>query len=79
MTTQAIEQMCHDAMARIKSTINRSAGQHARHIEREHARSMNFLLGHASPFAIHGKHGVVVYVTSRKALAEWNANPGAKA
>lgn len=41
----AIDTQCTDAMARITSHINRSAGQHARAIKRAFAASQNRLHG----------------------------------
>jgi hypothetical protein len=66
MSTQpTIAQQCEAAMARIRSSINRSAGQHQRAMERQFACSMNAMLGEDSPFCVHGPAGVHLYVTSR--------------
>lgn len=43
--TSAIETQCADAMARLKSHINRAAGQHARAVKRAFAASQNRLHG----------------------------------
>jgi len=76
----SIEARCEAAMARIRSSINRSAGQHQRAIERQFAPSMNAMLGQDSPFCVHGPAGLRLYVTSRAARsAAWAAMQGGAA
>lgn len=73
MNAQQLDQLASEAMARITSHINRSAGQHSRAVEAALANRLNALLGHHSPFAMRTPEGGTVYVTSRSARAQWQA------
>lgn len=61
--------LCERALDRIGTFITVAAARHAREIEMTHAKSMNALLRHDSPFAVRGPFGEVVYVTTRGAVA----------